>query len=302
MKIKNTNKYDQLIIYGAGQYFLERARKILQLNNRTMVFDNRLSSMPSAISAHQWINSLDNIPPGKTLYLIARYLDQDITEAKAHIHSVHPDAEVDHVQFYTEKSINASYINSLGLNHYEDQHGNTINIAKINGFCSISFQGEHSSITLNDNIEINNRLNIVVNGDRGTLNIGKSTTFVETYIEIGSDGIVTIGEDCMFSYDVKIYQSDQHLIFDKISGKRLNLNKHIFISNHVWVGRSVTLLGGLSLGNGSIIGTRSISSGKFGNNKIIAGAPAKVIRDNIVWDRRHTKDSHNITHISQLKT
>lgn len=205
------------------------------------------------------------------------------------------------MQSYIKEPSNISRLNALGFSYYEDDKNNIIQGTRVKGVCTINFQGKNSTITLENDIEINNRLNVVINGNRGSLKIGKGTTFVETYIEIGSDGIVSIGDDCMFSYDVKIYQSDQHLIFNKSTGRRINLSKHVQIADHIWVGRSVTLLGGFSLGEGSVVGAKSVSSGKFSNNIIIAGSPAKIIREDVIWDRQHAKDSVDISHISQLK-
>ena len=44
-------------------------------------------------------------------------------------------------------------------------------------------------------------------------------------------------------------------------------------------------MSGFSIGDGSIVGYGSVSSGSFGNNVIIAGSPAKVTKNNIIWKK-----------------
>ena len=101
-----------------------------------------------------------------------------------------------------------------------------------------------------------------------------------------SDGnAITIGEDCMFSGDVEIWNSDTHLITD-IEGNPLNHKPApIHIGNHVWLGKHAKILKGVSIGNNSIIGMSSVVTKNVPNNSIAAGNPARVVRDGISWKK-----------------
>ena len=129
-------------------------------------------------------------------------------------------------------------------------------------------------------------------GNNAYCTIGENGSFVDTVINVNTDGAVEIGDECMFSHSIYLAQSDQHYIFDANSRKRLNYPKKIKIGNHVWVGREVELLGGAEIGDNSIVGARSTTSGKFPKNVIIAGCPAKVIKENIIWARDVQKNSN----------
>jgi acetyltransferase-like isoleucine patch superfamily enzyme len=47
------------------------------------------------------------------------------------------------------------------------------------------------------------------------------------------------------------------------------------------------ILGGSSIGDGSVVGLGSIVKGSFPNNCILAGSPAKTVRRDIAWERPH---------------
>ena len=66
-----------------------------------------------------------------------------------------------------------------------------------------------------------------------------------------------------------------------------NRGGHIIIGNHVWVGHAVKILKSSMINDDSVIGSSSLVNKKFENgNVIIAGFPAKVIRNEITWNRK----------------
>lgn len=96
---------------------------------------------------------------------------------------------------------------------------------------------------------------------------------------------LTIGNDCLMSSDIYITTTDSHSIMDIKSGQRINPSKDICISDHVWIGHRVTIGNGVSIAADCIIGgssyvTKSISKPHI----IVAGVPAKVIKENVTWD------------------
>ena len=69
-----------------------------------------------------------------------------------------------------------------------------------------------------------------------------------------------------------------------MDGQRINLSKDIIIGDHVWIGQQVVILKGSNIGAQSIIGTRSLVTGKqFEKGVVIAGSPAKVMKENVTW-------------------
>lgn len=55
--------------------------------------------------------------------------------------------------------------------------------------------------------------------------------------------------------------------------------KGVEIGKGTWIGDSVILLPGANIGNGAVIGAGAVVSGRIPEYSVIAGNPAKVIRD-----------------------
>jgi acetyltransferase-like isoleucine patch superfamily enzyme len=113
-------------------------------------------------------------------------------------------------------------------------------------------------------------------------NIGCET---KMFISASEGASVTIGDDCMISSGIELRTDDSHAIYDVRSGKRVNPARSIHIGEHVWLGKSVIVMGGVSIGSGSVIGFRSIVTKNVPNNAVAAGAPARVVRRDIAWER-----------------
>lgn len=107
---------------------------------------------------------------------------------------------------------------------------------------------------------------------------------------------ILIGSDVMMSRFLLYRTSDVHLIYNKSTYKRINNPKSIIIGDHVWIGQSSTLLKGASIEDGSIIGACSIVTGHIPKYCIAVGSPAKVIKNDVFWDRT----SETLSNISEL--
>lgn len=57
------------------------------------------------------------------------------------------------------------------------------------------------------------------------------------------------------------------------------------IGNHVWLGLNTSILKGVRIGNNSAVGNGTILTKNVANNTIVAGNPARRIKENINWDR-----------------
>ncbi len=55
--------------------------------------------------------------------------------------------------------------------------------------------------------------------------------------------------------------------------------KPVSIGNNVWIGENVCILPGVNIGDGCIIGANSVVNGDIADNCMVAGAPAKVIKE-----------------------
>jgi acetyltransferase-like isoleucine patch superfamily enzyme len=131
-----------------------------------------------------------------------------------------------------------------------------------------------------------------------TISIGDHTSIVEAYIvarEFNSK--VTIGNDCMLARDIDIRNTDSHSIVDLDTGERVNHARDVFIGDHVWIGAHSRILKGASIANDSFIAMGAIVTSDIPPNSLAAGIPAKVIRNNIKWDRSlisHSSAKHSL--------
>ena len=88
----------------------------------------------------------------------------------------------------------------------------------------------------------------------------------------------------MFSYGITIRNNDIHKIFDITTQSTLNQPRDIKIANHVWIAPNATILKGVTIHDNSIIGTNALVTKECQPNSIMAGNPAKIVKQNINWD------------------
>lgn len=125
-------------------------------------------------------------------------------------------------------------------------------------------------------------------GQDATVRIGANVSTTKTCTITAVEGAtVTIGDDVMIASENELRTDDAHPIFDVTTGQRINPAQDITIGNHVWIAKRAVLLGGASIGDGSVLGFGSILKGRVPNNCVAAGTPARVVRENIAWERPH---------------
>lgn len=92
---------------------------------------------------------------------------------------------------------------------------------------------------------------------------------------------ITIGDDTNIGGNVKILDNDFHPIEPEARRKDLKEQigtKPITIGKNCFIGCNALILKGTVLGDNCVVGAGAVVSGKFGNNCVIAGNPARVIR------------------------
>jgi acetyltransferase-like isoleucine patch superfamily enzyme len=110
-------------------------------------------------------------------------------------------------------------------------------------------------------------------------------------VACGVNNIVHIGSDSLLSDNIEIWGCDSHSIMQ--NGEIINRAKNIVIGKHVWIGTGVKILKGSVIGDGSVVGTGSLLSGKeFPADSVIAGMPARVVKENIKWDIKNLESKN----------
>lgn len=110
---------------------------------------------------------------------------------------------------------------------------------------------------------------------------------------LGSNGHVVsfrsmeFGKNCLISWGCNIFDTDFHFISDTESNEVKDNCGAVSIGNDTWIGSHVTILKNCLFPDNIIIGSNSLCSGNYKNkveiNSIIAGNPAKLIRDKATY-------------------
>lgn len=171
------------------------------------------------------------------------------------------------------------------------QNKGTNNLIDIQDHCEITnchflIKGDNNLIT----IERGTRMNGVtcwIEDDNNNIHIGKHCSFEDGTQLAACEGTkISIGDDCMFSNNISVRTTDSHSILDN-SGRRTNPASDIYIGNHVWIGFETLILKGSHIDDNSIVASKSVitSSTAHVPHCIIAGLPAKIIKEGINWCR-----------------
>lgn len=112
---------------------------------------------------------------------------------------------------------------------------------------------------------------------KARIRIGRST-FLNRRTEIMAAESVTVGDNCAISWDVVISDTDYHHL---MPGRPRSAP--VVIGNGVWIGSRATILKGVTIGHGAVVAAGSVVTKDVPSRALVAGVPARVIRDEISW-------------------
>lgn len=99
---------------------------------------------------------------------------------------------------------------------------------------------------------------------------------------------ITIGKHCFIGPNCGMYTATHAFVADE-RNKGIEKADPITLKDNVWLGGDVTILPGVTIGEGSIIGAKSLVNKDIPPNVIAAGNPCKVIRAITEEDRINRK-------------
>ena len=116
---------------------------------------------------------------------------------------------------------------------------------------------------------------------------------VKYYFDFTGDKLI-IGKFCMIASDVTFIMNGANHLTDAITtypfatfgngwenameGKNYPSKGNIVVGNDVWIGYNATIMAGVTIGNGAIIGTNSVVTKDVEPYAIVGGNPAKLIK------------------------
>ena len=115
----------------------------------------------------------------------------------------------------------------------------------------------------------------------GELTIGKNFG-ANMGLTIVCGGKITIGEDVMCGRHVTLRNTN--------GGHPMNIpgaknTKPLIIGDHVWFCENATVMNGVKIGSGAIIGSHAVVYDNVPANTLVMGNPAKVVMENVQWKR-----------------
>lgn len=110
----------------------------------------------------------------------------------------------------------------------------------------------------------------------------KGQGFANTNTQINCFNYIEIGVGTYISDDVRIQDSDNHLVIENF--KKKNNTAPIIIGDHVWIGKNAIILKGVKIGNNSIVAAASVVVKDVPANSLVGGNPAHIIKENISWE------------------
>ncbi|AXB55375.1 LbetaH domain-containing protein [Flavobacterium fluviale] len=144
------------------------------------------------------------------------------------------------------------------------------------------------------------RLEAYPNEDIKVLFIGENVQ-INDYVHISANQNVSIGNNVLIASKVFIsdlnhgsYGNNEiHDSPETPPNSRKLYSNSVIIEDNVWLGEFVSVLSGVTIGRGTIVGAGSVVSKSLPNHVIAVGAPAKVIKkynfDSKKWEKHYNE-------------
>ncbi|MBR1467652.1 MAG: acyltransferase [Bacteroidaceae bacterium] len=146
---------------------------------------------------------------------------------------------------------------------------------------SVKFLTSNCVIEFGRSCKIHNSCKISVNGAtnrKARLTIGDKVSIGDrTEIHCGNN--ISVGNRTLISWDCCIIDRDYHA-FNSETEKTCP----IVIGENVWIGCRCLITKGVSIGDGAVIAAGSVVINDVPGRCLVAGNPARVIKDNVVWN------------------
>lgn len=114
----------------------------------------------------------------------------------------------------------------------------------------------------------------------GTIKIGDNCMIGDNVILFcQKSGGIEIGNNTLIAANCYIIDSNHGTSKNDLIMNQPLISKKIFIGDDVWICSSCTIIGGVSLGKGSVVGANSMVNKDVLEYNIVGGVPAKYLKE-----------------------
>lgn len=137
--------------------------------------------------------------------------------------------------------------------------------------------GDNVSMGINTCVRLSGTIRHVANGVKIGNNVGLGT---HGYYGCGV-GFLEIGDNTIFGNYVSIHPETHNFTDSQIPIREQGVCSRggVVIGSNCWIGAKVTILDGTKIGNNCIVAAGAVVRGEFPDNVMIAGVPAKIIKN-----------------------
>lgn len=120
---------------------------------------------------------------------------------------------------------------------------------------------------------------VPLNNRQATIQIGSGTAIGNDFV-ITANQSIRIGKECLLSYRVTVMDHSHGTgagVAPVSSG--LTVGKQVVLGDKCFLGCNVVITPGVELGENCVVGANSVVTKSFAAGSVIAGAPAKLLRN-----------------------
>jgi len=153
----------------------------------------------------------------------------------------------------------------------------------ISEYCVLDGRSEKDvlSLEVGDRSILSN--NVMLSCKNGSITVGKDVGLnAQTIIQSTTGNAVTIGDNCVIGQRCLVIGGGNYDISnrnDLIRTSPIVDDGGVTVENNVWLGANVSVLGGVTVGQGSVAGTGAVVSRSVPPFSVCLGVPAKVVRE-----------------------
>jgi len=141
---------------------------------------------------------------------------------------------------------------------------------------NVEFLRFPTNITIKDDVVIKEGARICSCNAKSIISVGERTTIGYHTFIFASNRII-IGNDCLIAPFVYIVDSNHTIDRATLINLQPNVTSPITIGDDVWIASNVTILKGVTIGNGAVIAVNSCLNTDLPPFEIHGGSPAKKI-------------------------